>query len=84
MNSVPERPVGDDDGVVELAEGVGARGRDAVVADARVAPVQVVEPQLVRVVQQDLQQIGSVLACDSLSMYHYKVTHIVGKNLLLT
>ena len=63
MNSVPERPVGYDDGVVELAEGVGARRRDAVVADARVAPVQVVEPQLVRVVQQDLQS-GIIIITD--------------------
>ena len=52
--AVPQRPVGDDDGVVELPEGVGARGGDAVVADARVATVQVVEAELVRVVQQDL------------------------------
>ena len=65
MNSVPEGPVGDDDGVVELAEGVGARGGDAVVADARVAPVQVVEPQLVRVVQQDLQSGIIILITES-------------------
>ena len=51
-------PVGDDDGVVELAEGVGARGGDAVVADPRVAAVQVVKAQLVGVVQQDLTVEG--------------------------
>ena len=59
---VPERPVGDDDGVVELSEGVGARGGDAVVADARVAAVQVVEAQLVRVVQQDLGRDSVILS----------------------
>ena len=49
-------PVGDDDGVVELSEGVGAGGGDAVVADPRVAAVEVVEAQLVGVVQQYLRK----------------------------
>ena len=38
--AVPEWPVGDDDGVVELAQGVRTRRRHSAVTDPGVLPVQ--------------------------------------------
>ena len=44
--SIAQRPVGDDDGVVELAEGVGAGGGQSTVGDAGIATVEVVEAEV--------------------------------------